>query len=69
MKARHEFKDDEAYYEYLRHYYAGQAMQGLLSNNIYHNPNEKHKMVKTSDLSSCAVSYSDALINQLKQKQ
>jgi hypothetical protein len=31
MKARHEFSTDELYADYLRYYYAGQAMQGLIS--------------------------------------
>lgn len=32
MKAFHEFNDDKLYKDYLRHYYAGQALQGLLAN-------------------------------------
>jgi hypothetical protein len=33
MKARQEFSSHEDYKDYLRHYYAGQAMQGLMAVN------------------------------------
>ncbi len=48
-------------------YYAVLAMQGLLANNIYHNPNEKHNMITVPNLVATAVSYADALILELNK--
>lgn len=48
-----------------REYFAAKAMQGLLSNNIYHNPNEKHEMISVYDLSRAAIDYADELLKQL----
>jgi hypothetical protein len=50
-----------------RERFAESAMIGLLSNPVYHNPNEKHKMVSVSDLSETAVCYADALIKSLNK--
>lgn len=52
----------------IRQYYAGLAMQGLLANPIVNNPNEKHKMITTENLSKSALSYADAIINELNTK-
>jgi len=51
-----------------REYFAAMAMQGLLANNIYHNPNEKHKMIRADALAETACHYSDALLTQLSNK-
>lgn len=53
----------------IRQYYAGLAMHGLLANTIVNNPNEKHKMITTKNLAKSALSYTDALINELNKPQ
>jgi hypothetical protein len=50
-----------------REHFAALAMRGPLANPVYHNPNEKHKMVKVSDLADTAVIYADALIESLSK--
>lgn len=49
----------------IRQYFAAMAMQGLLANNTYHNPNEKHNMITVPALAETAVVYADALIAEL----
>lgn len=43
-------------------YLAGLAMQGLLANPIYHNPDQRHNMVSVPALCSAAVLYAEMLI-------
>jgi hypothetical protein len=60
MKARHEFDTQEAYDEYILYYYAGLAMQGLLSKgwNVY----------EYESAGRFAVAASHALIKALNEK-
>ena len=59
MKSRSEFSSKEEYLNYLRVYYAGLAMQGLLATfNIHH----------LDDLAIFAVSSADALITELNKE-
>lgn len=60
MKARHEFSSIEDYKEHLRHYYAGQAMQGMLA-----NPELEINTTPAETISEDAVVQADALISQL----
>lgn len=65
MKSRYDFGTDEQYVEYLRHYYAGQALNGLITNPNINRPsiyNEK----ECSEFSRVCVQYSESLIKQLK---
>lgn len=59
MKARHEFKNEKEYKEYLRTYVAVSAMQGLL---VSLDPNLKY-----GDTAQIAVIQADALINALNE--
>lgn len=52
-----------------REYFSGLAMQGLLANTIYHNPNERAKMITVSALVETAVNYADALLEELEKTQ
>lgn len=52
-----------------REYFAALAMQGLLSNEAYHNPSERHKMITTSGLCQAAINYANAIIEELNKKQ
>ena len=49
-----------------REYFAAMAMQGLLANATYFNPNEKHKMIMDEQLCKRAVDFSDELLKQLE---
>lgn len=84
MTPRHEFKSDEDYIEYLRHYYAGQAMNGLLSNSsetetttrfLFQTlglpPETKYEFEKhyPAYLAKLADLHSQSLINALNIKQ
>jgi hypothetical protein len=60
MKARHEFESLEDYKEYLRHYYAGLAMQGMLA-----NPELEVNTTPAETIAEDAVVQADALISQL----
>jgi hypothetical protein len=59
MKVEDEFKTQQAYNEYLRKYFAGLAMQGLLS-----NPNNSNSV---DEITKKAVIYSDGLLKQLQK--
>lgn len=50
-----------------REYFSAMAMQGLLSNPVYNNPNEKSKMVSVPNLTKAAICYADALIEELNK--
>lgn len=52
-----------------REYFAAMAMQGLLANPVYHNPDKRFKMVTVDALTDCAIGYADALLNQLDKQQ
>lgn len=63
MKARHEFPDDDLYSDYLRHYYAGLAMNGILS-----NPQLDIETTPVETIAQDAVMFADALIEQLSKQ-
>lgn len=50
-----------------REYFAAMAMQGLLANSVYHNPEMKHKMIAVPALAEAACKYADALIIELNK--
>lgn len=57
MKAKKDFYTQEEYYEYMLHYYAGLAMQGILSNS--------NRQGSVSELSELAIAASYILLNDL----
>jgi creatinine amidohydrolase/Fe(II)-dependent formamide hydrolase-like protein len=60
MKAYSEFRTDSEYIKYLRGYYTGQAMQGLLTNyvaNGHYGNHESYPMVEEQ-----AIAQADRLI-------
>lgn len=52
-----------------REYFAAMAMQGLLANNIYHNPLEKQQMISVPALAKAATSYADAILSELSKTE
>ena len=60
MKQRSDFTTAEDYKEYLRHYYAGLALQGLMTH--FNNVSAKEWYAAR------AIEVSDELINQLQIK-
>lgn len=65
MKARHEFESIEAWEEYLRYYYAGQAMHGLLAAN---QPFVEAGGDWNKNVGESSVEFADALIKALNQQ-
>lgn len=59
MKARHEFESEKEYKEYLRKYFAGLAMQGLIAKYT-------GQMVGAKGLIPQAVEYADELLKALE---
>ncbi|AQX00449.1 hypothetical protein [Elizabethkingia anophelis] len=59
MKQIQEFKSEKDYLEYLRCYYSGIALQGLLAGNLAKKSTVELMAVE-------AVNYADELIKQLK---
>lgn len=51
-----------------RELFAAMAMQGILANNIIVNPEDRQKMISTSNVAKSAVHYADALITALNDK-
>lgn len=49
-----------------REYFAAMALQGLLSNPDYNRPSLREKMVTTPNTAKAAISYADALLQQLE---
>lgn len=45
------------------------AMNGLLANNIYHNPREKQQMISVPALAQAATSYADAILSELSKTE
>ena len=66
MKSRNEFTTKEEYNEYLRIYFAGLAMQGLISNPNIVRPKKSDKEFK--DFSEKAIKYADELLKQLENE-
>ena len=59
-------EDRESHYGLSkREYFAGLAMQGLLSNPKYHDPTMKHEMITVPALTQAAIWYADELLKQL----
>lgn len=48
----------------IRDYFAAKAMQGLLSNIIYFNPNDNHKMIRENLISKRAYSLADTMLRE-----
>ena len=66
MKSRNEFTTNEEYNEYLRIYFAGLALQGMISNPITVRPKKSDEEFK--DFSERAIKYADELLKQLEEK-
>lgn len=65
MKARHEFKTDQQYREYLKTYFSAMAMQGLTSlQNKGTFPSMEDAYKK---LAHNSANYADALLKELEQ--
>lgn len=67
MKSRNEFTTNEEYNEYLRIYFAGLAMQGILSNQsivkgLIFTSGDAYKIAKAS------IELADELLKQLEEK-
>ena len=65
MKSRNEFTTNEEYNEYLRIYFAGLAMQGLMSS---FTENAENGFYGTKEVVSTAIEYADELLKQLEEK-
>lgn len=70
MKSRYDFKTEQEWLDYLRFYYAGMAMQGLLSNSrsgdlLTINKEDDSKLV----LSVASVKMADSLIEALNKTE
>lgn len=66
MKARHEFHDNAEWLEYLRFYYAGQAMQGLLANTEWMKEYKGEKYLMQDEVAAeVAIKRVDTLIKLL----
>ena len=65
MKSRNEFTTNEEYNEYLRIYFAGLAMQGLLSSFMY---NAENGFYGKDVVVSTAIEYADELLKQLENE-
>lgn len=64
MKARHEFPTDEQYKDYLKHYYVGQAMQGILAASYdLQGLDQNEADAVTRD----AIMFADQLLTQLSK--
>jgi hypothetical protein len=59
MKSRQEFGAEADWKSYLRFYYAGIAMQGMLSNYAY------KEMENSKKCATWAVNYADSLLAEL----
>jgi len=68
MKSRSEFRYKEEYLNYLRDYYAGLAMQGLLS--IYDSTGDRvvPNLSNSIYMAELSVKAADALINELNKE-
>ena len=66
MKAKYEFKDNAEWLEYLRFYYAGQAVCGLLANTEWMKEYKGDKYLMQDEVfSEVAIRRADALIKLL----
>ena len=68
MKSRNEFTTNEEYNEYLRIYFAGLAMQGLLANSYGGMTSGGSRTFSPNEISKLAVLHADELLKQLENK-
>ena len=68
MKSRNEFTTTEEYNEYLRIYFAGLAMQGLLANCNGGMTSGGNRIFSPNGISELAVLHADELLKQLEEK-
>ena len=66
MKSRNEFTTNEEYNEYLRIYFAGLAMQGLLANCNGGMTSGGNHVFSPNGISELAVLHADELLKQLE---
>ena len=66
MKSRNEFTTKEEYNEYLRTYFAGLAMQAMISNPNIIRPKESDEEFKY--FSERAIKYADELLKHLENE-
>lgn len=70
MKSRYDFNTEQDYREYLRFYYAGMAMQGLLANPEHRKEYKGQTYLMQSDIyCDQAVNLADALIEALNKTE
>ena len=67
MKSRNEFTTNEEYNEYLRIYFAGLAMQGLIS-TFTEKASYGGLGIEIEKTIECAIDYADELLKQLENK-
>lgn len=68
MKSRNEFTTKEEYNEYLRIYFAGLAMQGLLANCNGGMTSGGNHVFSPNGISELAVLHADELLKRLENK-
>ena len=68
MKSRNEFTTKEEYSEYLRIYFAGLAMQGLLANCNGGMTSGGNHVFSPNGISELAVLHADELLKRLENK-
>ena len=68
MKSRNEFTTNEEYNEYIRIYFAGLAMQGLLANCNGGMTSGGSRTFSPNEISKLAVLHADELLKQLENK-
>ena len=69
MKSRNEFTTNEEYNEYLRIYFTGLAMQGLLANCNGGMTSGGNHVFSPNGISELAVLHADELLKQLENEQ
>jgi hypothetical protein len=71
MKSREDFGSDERWVEYLRVYFAGQAMKGILSSGCYNGDSSPYiSDIENEAKPSCndAVKWAEKLIEALNKQ-
>ena len=68
MKSRNEFTTNEEYNEYLRIYFSGLAMQGLLANCNGGMTSGGSRTFSPNEISKLAVIHAEELLKQLENK-
>ena len=68
MKSRNEFTTNEEYNEYLRIYFVGLAMQGLLANCNGGMTSGGNHVFSPNGISELAVLHADELLKQLENE-